>query len=483
MASSLCRAAHEKAAGGVGTPLRPESQQMVNVTDFTGGGKMPPQAEQPPVQPGVGAGGEHTPDNHNPGPSPEQGGSQTPKRPFFLDEEPPPGIKANAKPPESKKLPPWEKPPTKPEDIILEVAVSTDTITELRYLVEPYLPENQVVGFYGKGETAKSSFVATMAAHIAPHSSTLWISVEEDPAWIKVRHVKAGGGDGTLYVFRAIETKLDAYGKPVASNFNVYDHLEPAIIAAKVQTAETAHFFTDQCERPLRLVVLDTAVALTTWGRGEKSTDDASVKRLMAHLDLLCRTHGVTIALIGHFNKGKHDNIADMVSGAGSWTTSVRQAFGHFADRREEYGFVIATVKSSLTGKFAATYTTRPVHTLAHRADGSDSVLCAVHPGAITWGQDNMLDLIASATATDDDDYNSGTGFSQKHQRYGAIIETVTQLVNDGNPNVTRRLVSDMLNATIDGRRWQKVEASLAADHNIYPVVKQHGLIVYERRP
>jgi hypothetical protein len=435
-----------------GTQLRPESQQMTSIPDPTSDGKMRPQAQQPP------------------------------KRPFFLDEPPPASIKPDLKP-EAKKQPPWERPPTKPEDIILEVAVSTDTITELRYLVEPYLPENQVVGFYGKGETAKSSFVASMAAHIASHSSTLWISVEEDPAWIKVRHVKAGGGDGTLYVFRGIETKLDASGKRVAANFNVYDHLEPAIIAAKAQTADAAFYFTDQRERPLRLVVLDTAVALTTWGKGEKSTDDASVKRLMAHLDLLCRTHGVTIAVIGHFNKGKHDNIADMVSGAGSWTTSVRQAFGHFADRREEYSFVIATAKSSLTGKFAATYKTVPVHVLAHRADGSDSVLCAVQPGQIVWGQDNMLDLIADATATDDDDHNGGTGFNAKHQRRDAVVEMVARLVNDGNPIVTRRLVADTLNATIQGRQWQKIEAALAADHNIYPVTKQHGLIMYERCP
>ncbi len=449
---------------------------MVNITDFTGAGKTAPQAEPPHVQPYAGARDEHTPDNHNRGTSAGQG------RSYPWDNLPSPSAKISPKPSESKKLPPWEKPPTKPEDIILEVAVSTDTITELRYLVEPYLPENQVVGFYGKGETAKSSFVASMAAYIAPHSSTLWISVEEDPAWIKVRHVKAGGGDRTLYVFRAIETKLDTYGKPVASNFNIYEHLEPTIIAAKAQTVATSRYFPDQRERPLRLVVLDTAVALTTWGKGEKSTDDASVKRLMAHLDLLCRTHGVTIAVIGHFNKGKHDNIADMVSGAGSWTTSVRQAFGHFADRREEYSFVIATAKSSLTGKFGATYKTMPVHVLAHRADGSDSVLCAVQPGPIEWGQDNMLDLVAAATATDDDDHNSGAAFNPKHQRYGAVVEMVAQLVNDGNPNVTRRLVSDMLNAKIEGRHWQKVEAALAADHNIHPVTQHHGLFVYERR-
>ena len=59
---------------------------MVNLTDFTGSGKMPPQAEQPPVQPGVGAGGEHTPDNHNPGSSVEHNNQQEPVRPFFSNE-------------------------------------------------------------------------------------------------------------------------------------------------------------------------------------------------------------------------------------------------------------------------------------------------------------------------------------------------------------------------------------------------------------
>lgn len=56
--------------------------------------------------------------------------------------------------------------PAKPEDIVLEVAMSSDTTVQLNYLVEPWLPTKQVIGFYGRGGTAKSSFVATHAAKV-----------------------------------------------------------------------------------------------------------------------------------------------------------------------------------------------------------------------------------------------------------------------------------------------------------------------------
>lgn len=72
-----------------------------------------------------------------------------------------------------------------PNSIILEFAMDTDTETvKLDYLLHPYLPTKCVVGFYGRGSSAKSSFVATMAAHVSSFASTLWISVEEPGDWI-----------------------------------------------------------------------------------------------------------------------------------------------------------------------------------------------------------------------------------------------------------------------------------------------------------
>ena len=70
-------------------------------------------------------------------------------------------------------------PPMAPMDAItMEVAMSSDTATvALQYLVDPFLPSGCVVGFFGRGSTAKSSFVATMGAGISGEASTLWVSV------------------------------------------------------------------------------------------------------------------------------------------------------------------------------------------------------------------------------------------------------------------------------------------------------------------
>ena len=156
-------------------------------------------------------------------------------------------------------------PPMAPMDSIqLEFAMKSDTATvDLKYLVDPFLPSGCVVGFFGRGSTAKSSFVATMGADISGEASTLWISVEEPADWIKVRHMKAGGHEGTLMVFIALAKKTDSHGRVIGSSFDVYEHLEPAITKAK-QACEQVY----NPPRPLRLVVLDTAVGLTGWRPG-----------------------------------------------------------------------------------------------------------------------------------------------------------------------------------------------------------------------
>jgi hypothetical protein len=153
-----------------------------------------------------------------------------------------------------------------PPIITLEFAMSSDTATiTLEYLLDPFLPAKCVVGAYGRGSTAKSSFYGTIAAHISTYASTLWVSVEEPDDWIKARHIKCGGHDMTLAIVKAVASKKDAQGRVIASSFNIYEHLEPAIVAASAG-------FSKADKPPLRLVVLDTAVGLTGWAKNESRT-------------------------------------------------------------------------------------------------------------------------------------------------------------------------------------------------------------------
>ncbi len=295
-----------------------------------------------------------------------------------------------------------------PESITLEFAMARDTATvKLSYLVDPYLPSACVVGFYGRGGSAKSSFLASLAARISEDYSSLWISVEEPTDWIRVRHIKCGGTEGTMAVVKAVASKTDVQGRVVASNFNVYEHLEPSIVRAKAD-------FENMYNPPkrLRLVVLDTAVGLTTWAKGENPNDDASVKRLLGHLQALAERHGVTVAIIGHSNKGKHDHFADTVAGASAWTNSPRLSFVHARDRREEFACVMLVAKSNLTQRFASAYRTEPVHTLHVRDEGADAVLCRVEFGDVVWGEEEASELFDEATRKPREDDEDGGGLT-----------------------------------------------------------------------
>ena len=115
--------------------------------------------------------------------------------------------------------------------------MATDTATvKLEFLLDPFLPASCVVCFAGRGGTAKSSFLATMAAHISPVASALWVSVEELTDWIKARHIHSGGASGTLGIVKAVVSKTDVQGRVIGSNFNIYEHLEPAIEKARLRT-------------------------------------------------------------------------------------------------------------------------------------------------------------------------------------------------------------------------------------------------------
>lgn len=355
--------------------------------------------------------------------------------------------------------------------ITLEFAKSSDTATiRLEYLLDPFLPKKCVVGFYGRGSTSKSSFVATMAASVSRSAGSLWVSVEEPDDWIKVRHIASGGGDKTLLVVTAVPTKHDPQGRVSGSSFNIYEHLEFAVVQAQATFSEAGG-------PPLGLVVLDTAVGLTGWAKGETPNDDASVKRLLAYLQALAVQYNVTVALIGHANKGNYDHIADTVMGATAWTNSPRLSFVHAADRREDYAYVMRVAKTNLV-TFGVPYRTVPVHTLYQRQDGPDSVLVSVKPGNIVWGDMDSMEMFKDATKKpkDDDETGDSGGFQQRAPTLvEQVIEHLAAMVEQLAPgeHVTREAVERHVGKPIDRSRWTKVDLSL----------QLHPIITFERGP
>ncbi|TEC51160.1 AAA family ATPase [Pseudomonas aeruginosa] len=344
-----------------------------------------------------------------------------------------------------------------PNKIKLEFAMSGDTETAtVTYLVDPFLPCKCVVGFFGRGGTSKSSFLATMAAMISASASTLWVSSEELTDWIKARHIKAGGAPRTLQVYRGIET--DDHSGQQIQVFGVYEHLEAAITMANVaaQNAGTP---------PVRLVVLDAAVALTIWSSGQSPNDDASVKRLLAYMQTLAEKYDVTIAFIGHNNKRSSQNtehFEDMVAGAGAWVTSPRVAFVHARDKRDEYSFVMRLAKPQLTPRFLVTYKSEAVHTLAQRVDAPASVLCKAVLVDIVWGEDESARVFDAATGKETEE-DTGRALDQKMTTVSQVVEALVQAVHvtHAGQDVTRDMVHSVLKREVNGRRWKDVEDML----------------------
>lgn len=362
-------------------------------------------------------------------------------------------------------------PPMAPADSIkLEFAMASDTATvRLEYLVDPYLPAKCVVGFFGRGSTSKSSLLATISAHISSWASTLWISVEEPDDWIKVRHNGCGGAEKTLAIVTAVETKRDAQGRVIGSTFNIYEHLEVAIEKAKAACA-----LQHVPPRPLRLVVLDTVVGLTTWNKGESANDDGGVKRLLAYLQALAEKHDLTIAMVGHANKGKHEHFADVVMGASAWTNSPRLSFVHAKDEREDYAYVLRVAKTNLV-TFGASYKTEPVHTLYERTDGPDSVLVRVVPGPIVWGDADSMELWNDATRKPKDDDEDSDGGGHKQTLVDKALGTVVEIVHSTGEPVTRDLVHQWLGREVSRREWSKVDDKLRLGEFQWRVVIESG--------
>lgn len=354
-----------------------------------------------------------------------------------------------------------------PSAITLEFARSTDTATiRLDYLVDPFLPARCVVCFSGRGSTAKSSFLASLSAQVSPYASTLWLSVEELSDWIRVRHIKAGGQDGALAVVAAVAAKKDAQGRVISSNFNIYEHLEPAIL--KMQSS-----LQSEGKPILRLIVLDTAVGLTNWAKGESPNDDSAVKRLLAYLQALAEKHNLTIAFIHHANKQRMlDHFVDTVAGSSAWTNSPRLSFVHARDRREEHAYVVRVAKSNLTQAFGMSYRTDPIHTLHERSEGADSVLCRVLLEPIVWGEEESMLLYEEATRKPHDDEEGG---GQKLGLVDRVIQTLVELVNMSPEPVTRELVHGRLGREIQRREWTKVDEQLRICAFLHKVVIEAG--------
>lgn len=354
-----------------------------------------------------------------------------------------------------------------PSSITLEFAMATDTATvKLEFLLDPFLPAGCVVCFAGRGGTAKSSFLATMAAHISPIASTLWVSVEEPAEWIRVRHIKSGGRERTLLAWKAEVGKRDQQGRVISSNYNIYEHLEPSIRQAKALLDGGT---------PLRLIVLDTAVGLTAWAKGESPNDDAAVKKLLGYLQALAEMHALTIAFISHSNKGKHEHFADTVAGASAWTNSPRLSFVHARDRREEHAYVMRVAKSNLTQAFGVPYKTAPIHILQERAEGGDSVLCHVLPGATVWGEERSMTLYEDATRRPKEDDEEGGSYRAPSPQDN-LVTHVVQMVGATTEPVTREMVERQLGRPVDRRMWLKVEAQLLLRAFDYGVAIEHGL-------
>jgi hypothetical protein len=231
---------------------------------------------------------------------------------------------------------------------------------------------------------------------------------------------------------------------------------------------------------------LDTAVGLTTWAKGESPNDDASVKRLLAYLQSLAERHGVTIAIIGHSNKGKHDHFADTVAGASAWTNSPRLSFVHARDRREEFACVMQVAKSNLTQRFAATYTTEAVHTLHQRDEGADSVLCRVELGGLVWGEEESSELFEDATRKPREDDEEGGGGDHRPSVVGQLVTLLVATVHKSTAPVTRLEVQLRAGREFSRREWGKVDDALATAPFMYKVAIKRGeqnRVLYERMP
>lgn len=355
-----------------------------------------------------------------------------------------------------------------------------ETDLTIDYLIDPWLPRAEVLGVYGRGEAGKSSWCAQLCADVSHKVSTLWISSEERPSWIKQRHLSCRGEPDTLAVVEALPTKIDPEtGKAVASTFDVYEHLEGAILACIAEA---------RADRPLGVVVLDAVVALVTWAKGESANDDRGIKRLCARLLVLAEKFGLTVLMLGHVNKGikggaaNYEYIADAVTGGAAWTNSPRLSFILRKDPAGDFEGHVRTAKSNVGAHFGAHYTTVPVYTLRQRPDGHCDVLCGVQIGGeVVWGEKALRTMMGM----DDAEHGGGRRGSRKQRIVSALVDAVLAALHDG-PTTTREAVMHkhllpMHRAVVSPRHWQAADLVLTGAHSVQIAKGTHGINQYAR--
>lgn len=323
----------------------------------------------------------------------------------------------------------------------------------IEYLINPYIPNQQAIGFYARGESGKSSMVATFCAEGSSEYSTLWITSEEAEAHIKKRHERLGGHPKTI-------------GTINRPDFDIYTHLEGLIKQAKMKFS-----------KPLGFVVLDSITALVTWGKGESANDEASVKRLVGLIDRLAQVEGVAILMIGHMNKSKgHEHIADTVSGSLAWTSSTRLSYILQKVPDQDFAGFIRTAKSNLGAHFGSFYHTVPVHQMAPNIDGFRAALCGVEfDGQRIYGEQNLR----MAMAEDDDPMVKR--MDEKREQIEKIVSVAVTLLKDGQ----RRTRADLearfkfAKVKITRRLWLALDAELTA-RNVQISNGQHNMKYYQ---
>lgn len=361
----------------------------------------------------------------------------------------------------------------------LEMASMNTEPKPIEYTLDLYLPKGIVVGSYGRGGTAKSSFIATLLASVSTHCSSLWISSEEQADWINVRHIKSGGKEHTLITptVEVTEEERDADGRPIASSFDVYSDLEHVI---DLSINKFAHLDSP----PLRVVVLDAIVALVNWKAGESPNTDQHVKRLLKYLEDVARKYELTIWLIGHANKGQGKNPADELSdgvmGARAWVDSPRLSFMHFEDKNESYNYVVYSVKTNLGACFAQDYSTEPVFTLYKRQGYNDSVLCKAVAGDIVWGRGEGRERVMEAITVEKDGDENKPNLNKKQQSVQEITVAIQELLQ-ASATTTRKQVEGKLGRVINLRHWKDADVELASVWKINIKPGSHGELMYFR--
>tara|TARA_R110001592_G_scaffold286413_1_gene554955 strand:- start:4793 stop:6826 length:2034 start_codon:yes stop_codon:yes gene_type:complete len=317
-----------------------------------------------------------------------------------------------------------------------EIDIEEASEVTIEYLDNPWIPKGLAIGFYGRGESGKSSAVATFCSTNSASYSTLWITSEEAEAHIKKRHQELGSLPNTL-------------GTLAIAGFDLYTQLESAIQQAK-----------DKLGRPLGFVVLDSVSALVTWGKGESPNDEASVKRLVGHIDRLAQENGVSILMIGHMNKSKgREHIADTVSGSLAWTSSTRLSYTLQKLPEQDYMGFMRTVKSNLGAHFGSFYQTVPVHTMAPNIDGYMASLCGVKfEGSRIYGQQ----ALTLAMADDDDPVVKKA--EERQDKVVKVITTILTFLSDGALKTRADIEAEFPYLGVTKRQWPDVDKGLQSE-------------------